>query len=70
MHCNATATANDEPDAWPSDFNDSQFTGLEDVVLMGPVLQQILAQPSLQRPLRPQHQRPEALHVTIPFLDA
>jgi hypothetical protein len=35
-HCNNTTTANDEPDYWPSDFNDSRTTNLSDVILMGP----------------------------------
>jgi hypothetical protein len=43
-HCAATATANDERgpafgeplSPWPSDFNDNQFTTLQDVILMGP----------------------------------
>jgi len=35
-HCNNTGTANDEADAWPSDFNDSRTTNLSDVILMGP----------------------------------
>jgi len=34
-HCNNTVTANDEADAWPSDFNDSRTTNLSDVILMG-----------------------------------
>ena len=40
-HCNATTFANDEAvDFWPTDFNDSRFTSLADVVLMGPVYNQ------------------------------
>jgi hypothetical protein len=35
-HCNNTTTANDEPDYWPTDFNDSRSTNLSDVILMGP----------------------------------
>jgi len=35
-HCNATSTLNDEPDFWPTDFNDSGFTTLADVSLFNP----------------------------------
>jgi Tol biopolymer transport system component len=35
-HCNDNTGANDEPDAWPTDFNDTQTTNLSDVVLIGP----------------------------------
>jgi hypothetical protein len=35
-HCNQSSAANDEPDYWPPDFNDSQMTNLSDVVLIGP----------------------------------
>jgi hypothetical protein len=31
---------NNEPDAWPTDFNDNQGTNLSDLVLMGPVYNQ------------------------------
>jgi len=30
-HCNATTGVNDEPDAWPGDFNDDKITNLADV---------------------------------------
>jgi Tol biopolymer transport system component len=35
-HCNATSGANDEPDFWPPDFNDSGQTTLGDLVTFGP----------------------------------
>jgi len=35
-HCNATSTLNDEPDFWPTDFNDSKFTNLADVSSFNP----------------------------------
>lgn len=39
-HCNQSADANDEPDYWPPDFNDTRLTSLADVVLMGAVYNQ------------------------------
>ena len=44
-HCNETVAGNDEPDAWPSDFNDSQTTNLSDVILMGPSYNKSLGNP-------------------------
>jgi len=35
-HCNGTSALNDEPDAWPTDFNDSRFTNLSDVSSFNP----------------------------------
>jgi len=35
-HCNGTAALNDEPDAWPTDFNDNRFTTLADVSAFNP----------------------------------
>lgn len=36
-HCPATSTANDEnPQAWPPDFNDDQKVNLTDVILLKP----------------------------------
>ncbi len=45
QHCNATAVANDEPDYWPPDFNDSRTTNLSDVVHMGPSYNKSQGQP-------------------------
>jgi hypothetical protein len=35
-HCNDNSGLNNEPDYWPTDFNDSRTTNLSDVVIMGP----------------------------------
>jgi len=46
QHCNATAEANDEPDAWPTDFNDNRFTSLADVSLFNPTYNKIAPDPA------------------------
>jgi hypothetical protein len=43
-HCNETVALNDEPDAWPGDFNDNQITNLPDVVSFGPTFNKLPGQ--------------------------
>jgi ribonuclease BN (tRNA processing enzyme) len=40
-HCNADKTFNNEPDAWPGDFNDNKLTNLADVVSFGPTFNKL-----------------------------
>jgi hypothetical protein len=45
VHCNGDSTPNNEPDAWPTDFNDDRFTNLPDVISFGPTFNKLEGQP-------------------------
>jgi hypothetical protein len=40
-HCNDNTGVNNEPDAWPGDFNDNQITNLPDVISFGPTFNKL-----------------------------
>jgi hypothetical protein len=43
-HCNANTGVNNEPDAWPGDFNDNMITNLPDLVSFGPTFNKLVGQ--------------------------
>jgi len=43
-HCNGTGALNDEPDYWPTDFNDSRFTNLADVSSFNPTYNKLVGE--------------------------
>jgi hypothetical protein len=40
-HCNDNTGVNNEPDAWPGDFNDDRITNLPDVISFGPTFNKL-----------------------------
>jgi hypothetical protein len=44
-HCSDNSGVNNEPDAWPTDFNDNQGTNLADVTAFGPTFNKLPGEP-------------------------